>query len=94
MEWLDIEKLTALLGDAAASQVLHYGGFFTLAAYIHGRQVKIEIRNQFTLLNAAIDRLTEALVGHATRLDNVERDVRIIKDKLGIPISETQGEKR
>jgi hypothetical protein len=91
MEWLDLEKLTALLGEAAASQVLHYGGFFTLAAFIHGRQVKLEIRNQFTLLTASINNLTEALKGHATRLDNVEGDVKIIKDKLGIPIK-TEGE--
>lgn len=87
MEW---DKLVGLLGDVATSQVVHYGGFFTLAALIHARQVRVEIRNQFTLLTAAIDKLSNALNAHATRLDNVEGDVKIIKDKLGIP---KQGEK-
>lgn len=81
---MNIESLLSLFGEAAQSQVVHYGGFFTLAAMIHGRQVRAEIRSQFTLLTASIDKLSEALNAHATRLDKVEDDVKIIRDKLGI----------
>ena len=80
---MDIEKLLGILNEVGQAQVVHYGFFFTLAALIHARQVKMEIRNQFTLLTASIDNLSRSLDGHATRLDKVEEDVKLIKDKLG-----------
>lgn len=89
LSW-DVEKLSAVFGEIAAAQVLHYGFFFTLAALIHARQVRTEIRNQFEPLIMSINNLSEAFKGHASRLDTVEKDVKIIKDKLGIP--KTQGE--
>lgn len=88
---MDLEKLSVIFGEAAASQVLHYGFFFTLAALIHARQVRAEIRAQFEPLIVSINNLSEAFKGHATRLDTVEGDVKIIKEKLGIP--QKQGEK-
>lgn len=80
---MDLEKLMGLFGEAATSQVVHYGSFFALAALIHARQVRAEIRNQFTLLTVSIDKLSAALASHASRLDTVEQDVKIIKNKLG-----------
>lgn len=79
---MDYEKMMAILSEGAQAQVVHYGFFFTLAALIHARQVRVEIRNQFTLLTASIDNLSKSLDGHATRLDKVEQDVKIIKSKL------------
>lgn len=80
---LDFEKLMAILNEASQAQVVHYGFFFTLATLIHARQVRYEIRTQFTLLTASIDNLSRSLDTHATRLDKVEEDVKIIKNKLG-----------
>lgn len=80
---MDLEKLMGLFGEAATSQVVHYGGFFTLAAFIHAKQVRAEIKNQFSLLMSSIDNLSRALASHASRLDTVEQDVKIIKNKLG-----------
>ena len=77
--------ITDLLSDLSQAQVLHYGFFFTLAALIHASQVRKEIKIQFSGLTTSIDNLTASMAKHSSRLDSVEDDVKVIKEKVGIP---------
>lgn len=69
-------------------QVIHYGGLFLLAAFMHARQVRKEIQLQFVAVSAALNNVADALKqdlkSHSTRLDNIENDVKLIKTKLKV----------
>lgn len=88
-----MEAVLEFLRDADRVTVVHYGFLFLVAAFIHAKQVRKEIALQFTAVSAALNNVADALkqdlAKHSQRLDNIEKDVTVIKSV----INQKQGEK-
>lgn len=58
MEWLDLiltfERIELVTGKIFANQVVQFGAAFSLAALIHGRQVRKAIENSIGQLTAVV----------------------------------------
>lgn len=85
MMWMNPEILADLLGNAVQSQVAQFGIAFSLAAWIHARQVKKEIAYHLEGIRAAIVEL-----GRDLRRDMALQSERIGKleervDKIEFP---------
>lgn len=73
----DVEIISALLGDAMASEFYRTLALFTVAAWIHGRQVRKEIREQIGRLVSVLQQDLDAqkevlctLTGRVTKIEN------------------------
>lgn len=86
MDWLDLDIIKNLFGDAISSQVTQFTIAFTLAAYIHAGRVKKEIKAQFSHLTDVIGELGAALRQdlntHSERIGAVEKNVSQLSDRI------------
>ena len=76
---LDPERFITLLNGALEHQVVSFTFAFTLAAWIHSKQVRTEIKSQFGELVLGLDRLGEKL---ENRLEKVEDAVSKITERV------------
>lgn len=79
-----VEPVLKLLSDTAQSQIAQAGFFFTVSAWLHAGRVKKEIRENFSLLTNAIDKVADAfredLKLQSARLDNLASRVQSLED--------------
>jgi hypothetical protein len=71
-----------LLSQASADKVTHAGLFFVLAAWIHARQVKKEIKSQMGSVVDSINHLGETFKKVEVRIEMVESKVDKIDSRL------------
>ena len=76
MEWLDGDTLEAFFGDSLKAQFFRTLFLFTAAAWVHGRQVRKEIRNQVGELISVLKQdlkaqkeMLGALTGRVTKIE-------------------------
>lgn len=73
---LDAEVIKRLIGEAASADFLRMCAMFSLAAFIHARQVRKEIRDQLgvliTVLREDLDATKSMLGTLHTRVDRIE----------------------
>ena len=71
-----MEYLKELLPASVVQDVLRFGAIFSLAAFIHAKQMRIEIKKQFTVL---IDAFNNWAATYEKRIELVEDEVRQLK---------------
>lgn len=89
MEFLEslisTETIKNILGEAASSEFARTCMIFALAAFVHARQVRKEIRAQFELLVSVLrddlEGQRKVLGLHAVRLDNIELHLKTHKEE-------------
>lgn len=83
----DPQLFVNFLGESAQNEIVRAGFFFTLAAWIHARQVKKEIANQVEPMTAAVNSvavaLREDLKSHTTQLNKLTDVVSEMKTQFG-----------
>lgn len=76
MDWLSQEYITALVGDAVSKDMARFTVAFGLAAWLHSRQVRKEIKTQFSALISVLERdlsmQSERLGKVEARMDRIE----------------------
>lgn len=82
--FIDAEFVKNILGEAASSDFTRTCAIFALAAFVHGRQMRKEIKAQFgllvTVLKEDLDAQQKVLGLHAVRLDKIEERLQIKED--------------
>lgn len=72
MEWA--EQIPKILSAAMNEQIMQFGMAFGLAALIHAKQVRKEIKAQFNEVTSAINNFATAL-----KMDLAQQSERIVK---------------
>lgn len=78
---LDVDALRGLFSEAVSHQFTQTLMIFAAAAFVHGRQVRKEIKTQFgeliNVLRADLDAQKNVLGKLAGRVDNIEATLKI-----------------
>jgi hypothetical protein len=76
---LNIVSFVSFLSEAAQTEFARTCAIFALAAFVHSRQVRIEIKDQFTEL---VNVLKKDLEGQRFLLGNLSNRVSKIEERL------------
>lgn len=81
-----IEYMQTLFGAAISHQATQFGIAFSLAAFIHARQVRSEIATQMTSVVSSIDSVAKAiredLAEQSARIELVESGVQKLNNRV------------